>query len=318
MLKPSISVIITVFNKKNYIRKCIQSILNQTYHNIEVIIIDDGSSDGSGEICDELNKLEDRLTVIHQMNLGVARARNKGIEKAKGEYIIFVDGDDYLSPTCLNDFLDYKEYDLVQGGYVQVKDNTIQKHIPKLVKVNKLQQAENVFFDSNYIQYFVVPWAKMYKTSIVKKNNIKFPHQEFGEDTIFVLRYINYIKSIIVINNYPYYDRILDNSESRKYINNLPKQLDNIMDEACLTFRFKYNNNWSNFFMRQVKLLLLNSNDSIEFRHTCKSITNKFDFNYIKVKHVKKYNEKCILVLLKIKFYYLLFILFSVANWLIP
>ena len=91
-----ISVIIPVYNCEKYIKKCIESILNQTYKDLEVIVIDDGSKDSSLNICNKLMKEDYRLTVIHQENQGVSSARNKGLENAQGEYIVFVDGDDWV------------------------------------------------------------------------------------------------------------------------------------------------------------------------------------------------------------------------------
>ena len=94
---PKISVIVPVYNCKKYIKKCVDSIINQTFKDLEIILIDDGSTDESGKICDELKLKDSRIKVIHQENKGVSAARNEGVKASSGDYISFVDGDDYLS-----------------------------------------------------------------------------------------------------------------------------------------------------------------------------------------------------------------------------
>ena len=101
---PEVSIIIPVYNNEQYIEKCIQSVLNQTFENFEVIVINDGSTDKSGEILEKLNREDSRIILIEQKNQGVAVARNRGMNKATGKYITFVDGDDYLK----NDYIEKK------------------------------------------------------------------------------------------------------------------------------------------------------------------------------------------------------------------
>ena len=100
-----ISIIISVYNIASYIERCVYSILEQTYSNLEVILVDDGSTDESGRICDELRKLDNRIVVVHKTNGGNASARNAGIDVAKGEYITFVDGDDYVEKNAYEEML---------------------------------------------------------------------------------------------------------------------------------------------------------------------------------------------------------------------
>lgn len=99
-----VSVIVPVFNRKDYIEKCLNSIVNQTFRNFELIVVDDGSDDGTGEICDEYGKRHLQLKVIHQRNEGVSKARNTGIKYAQGEYCTFIDSDDYLPLNYLQQF----------------------------------------------------------------------------------------------------------------------------------------------------------------------------------------------------------------------
>ena len=115
--KPTISVIVPVYKVEKYIRKCIDSILNQTYQNIEVILVDDGSPDNCGKICDEYAYLDKRVRVIHKKNGGLGSARNVGLGLAKGQYIMFVDSDDYLTKdsigTVLKAIVDYDMPDMI-------------------------------------------------------------------------------------------------------------------------------------------------------------------------------------------------------------
>lgn len=102
---PKVSIIVPVYNVKEYLDECIQSIINQTHKNIELILIDDGSSDGSGQICDKYAELDSRICIIHKQNEGVSKARNEGIKIATGDYLAFVDADDYLNEDCYESLL---------------------------------------------------------------------------------------------------------------------------------------------------------------------------------------------------------------------
>lgn len=98
---PLISVIIPIYNVEKYVKRCLDSVLNQTYCHLEVILVDDGSTDSSGKICDEYKKMDTRIRVIHKSNEGVSSARNLGIEVANGEYIAFIDSDDAMEKDCI-------------------------------------------------------------------------------------------------------------------------------------------------------------------------------------------------------------------------
>lgn len=104
---PLISIIVPVYNVKNYLEKCLQSICGQTYKNLEIILIDDGSSDGSGELCDLFAQRDGRIKVIHQTNAGQSAARNRGLAVAQGELLGFVDSDDWIERICTNSCITY-------------------------------------------------------------------------------------------------------------------------------------------------------------------------------------------------------------------
>ena len=114
--KPLISIVVPVYNVESYIRQCIESLLNQTYRYLDIILVDDGSLDTSGMICDEYAAADKRITVMHQSNQGVSAARNQGVQTAKGEYIAFVDADDWLTPdylACLQSAMSKSGADIV-------------------------------------------------------------------------------------------------------------------------------------------------------------------------------------------------------------
>lgn len=99
--KPLVSVIVPVYNVKAYLKRCVYSIIAQSYKNLEILLIDDGSTDESGPLCDELSQLDDRIRVFHQANKGLSGARNKGLDEMRGDWVLFVDSDDYISPDCI-------------------------------------------------------------------------------------------------------------------------------------------------------------------------------------------------------------------------
>ena len=171
-----ISVIIPVYNVNNYLRKCLQSIINQSYKNLEIIIIDDGSSDGSSEICDEFLSKDKRIKVIHKKNEGVSIARNIGISIAKGKYIGFVDSDDYIERNMYeilyNNLIRYNS-DISMCNYYIEKDGkkTYKKHIDIkniLVIDDKIQFYK--YLNENYYKGFL--WNKLFKKELFNNNEL--------------------------------------------------------------------------------------------------------------------------------------------------
>lgn len=125
----TISLIIPVYNVKDYLKRCVDSAIAQTYSDIDILLIDDGSTDGSGEMCDKLAKQDDRIRVIHQKNAGLSVARNVGIRNAEGEYILFLDSDDYISVDCCEKFaeiLQKEEYDIIAADAYLATDKGIK------------------------------------------------------------------------------------------------------------------------------------------------------------------------------------------------
>lgn len=203
---PKISVIVPVYNVEKYLPRCIDSILSQTFTDFELILIDDGSPDNSGKICDEYAEKDSRVRVFHKPNGGVSSARNLGLDKASGEWITFIDSDDYIE----QDFLDIPSgvaEDLLLQNYKFIKNGECKKYVnPKFVTpTNEVQKIINRNIDK---LIFRVPWAKFFRRKIIIDNRISFIEGiKVGEDTIFVLDYLCFTKGICFLSNaYYVYD----------------------------------------------------------------------------------------------------------------
>lgn len=190
-----ISVIVPVYKVEKYIGECINSILAQTFKDFELILVDDGSPDKSGEICDSYAKKDNRIKVFHKKNGGVSSARNFGIDKAVGEWLCFIDSDDTILPTYLDDFeLDKVKSDIYMQGYVKVKESRIiETHDFTKCKESDFASILAYSEDNNIINS---PCFKLYKSSIVNTNRVRFDiRTSYGEDHLFSLDYCRYISS---------------------------------------------------------------------------------------------------------------------------
>jgi len=211
-----ISVIIPVFNVDMYLRECINSILNQSYTDLEIILVDDGSTDKSGAICEEYAAMDSRIIVVHIENGGVSRARNTGLGMAKGEYIGFVDSDDLIHPKMyehlLNAIIDYDadiascSHSLFLDGDMVVEKGTA-KEAYVLDKVENREQYLNNFLSGSFTHYV---WKSLYKRNIFE--SIRFEEGKRMEDVMFCGRLSSIISKRVVIKNRLYYYRIQGNS----------------------------------------------------------------------------------------------------------
>lgn len=213
---PEISVIVPVYKVEKYIQRCVDSILNQTFSDFELILVDDGSPDNCGAICDDYAEKDHRIRVIHKENGGVSSARNAGLCVAKGEYILFCDADDSLTDDALSVMISAMENDdsqLIVSDSIHITidyaGSTVQtkKHFDR--KYTKIQLGEPksmvTFWKSNNM---LSAWAKLYRADIIRKNNVKFnPSLIVLEDYAFVIEYLLHCKSISMIPDavYQYY-----------------------------------------------------------------------------------------------------------------
>ena len=219
IVKPIISIIVPVYNTEKYLDSCIQSILNQTYLDFELILINDGSTDSSLEICQKYSEKDKRIILVNQHNGGVSAARNRGIELARGEWISFVDSDDWLDITFLNDFLNHlsPDVDLLIQGMIQYPDS---KKIYSF-NIKRELSIQSFLFEYNILPYFFSPCSKFFKRSIIKENNLFYNESiSYGEDTLFNLDYaLVCVSNIFLLESSGYHYRVVQDGLSSKKLN---------------------------------------------------------------------------------------------------
>lgn len=206
MKNPLFSIIIPVYNAESYLRECVNSIINQSYSNWELILVDDGSQDKSGFICNEYQDSDERIRVFHKKNGGPSSARNLGLDEAEGDFIVFVDSDDWVSKSFLEDYLAGLDADIVYQGHVKEYDN-------HSIVVNDLQIDSDICGVPRAIQelwgrdYFGYTCMKCFKREIIEKYHVRFDVSVFfREDTLFTAHYFRYVKRarVIPVANYHY------------------------------------------------------------------------------------------------------------------
>lgn len=212
---PVVSIIVPVYGVERYLSKCIDSILNQTFSEFELILVDDGSPDCCGIICDNYSLLDNRVKVIHQKNKGVSNARNTGIKYAAGDYIAFIDSDDYLKDDYLESLFNSiksSEADCVTTGYNVISSDNQIKKVYKIE--NQLYCLTNEEEKYNFIIEDIFQgcidwsiWTKLFKSSIIKEYDIAFCEtcSNFAEDLGFFLAYIIHCKKIFTSDYVGYF-----------------------------------------------------------------------------------------------------------------
>ena len=210
-----ISIIVPVYNAEKYLAECLNSLLNQTYKDIEIILINDGSTDGSGIICEQYEKKDSRILYIHQENSGVSVARNSALDVVQGDYVCFVDSDDTVAPDYLQSLVN-----LSKGGAFAICGYT-----RKQKSLGEKETSVKEYDVKNYIiQIFgesvIHPniWMMLFRNNIIQNNNIRFtPGCIRNEDTEFYIKYMTFEKSIVVSNYKGYFYRDNPNSAVHKF-----------------------------------------------------------------------------------------------------
>ena len=221
-MNPLISIIIPVYNTEKYIRRCVDSVIAQSYKDWELILVDDGSTDGSGKICDEYAVRYDKVFVWHTNNRGASHARNIGINHAKGELISFVDSDDWIVEQYVETLINVSEnIDLVYFASNQIFENgDVINRIPKPEMIKGRVGIEQKLLSLKYGKIgdvFGWTWAKCFRKSIIEKYNIRFIENiTFREDEIFTMDYCKYINSLIVIDKPLYCYRVRNDGLTAK------------------------------------------------------------------------------------------------------
>lgn len=233
-MKDLVTIIVPIYNNEKTLSRCINSALSQCYPSLEIFFIDDGSTDHSGEILDDISQKNSNVIVLHTGNHGVSHARNLGLDKAHGKWIMFLDADDTLCDEAVQKAMDYAEkyecdtacfnaYKITTTKTSKMKDIYPDGYIIDSSKKIKLLNALYDYPSENYFgEYFRACWGKLLSAEIIQKNNIRFPEDlKIGEDAVFLSDYFFYSKKVLLCNQ-PIYNYYLTlSSATRCYKNSL-------------------------------------------------------------------------------------------------
>lgn len=251
---PLLSVIVPVYNVEKYLSRCIDSILSQTFTDFELILVDDGSPDRCGEICDEYAKKDDRIIVIHQENKGVSAARNRGLCIAQGEYITFCDSDDFVYIAWLQNFIEnISNVDLcVQSvEFVDCENNHIFKRLSN-IEYKGIQGVRDFIISLIDIGCYGYSFTKLFKKSIIERYNLRFDiYSTFREDEQFLSSYLEHIDRVRTISSIGYCYFLPPASKS--YKGNSYNSLLPILESFNLIFDKKFPNIISTLHYTNVK-----------------------------------------------------------------
>lgn len=213
-----VSVVVSVYKAEKYLRKCVDSILTQTYPNLEILLIDDGSPDHCGEICDEYRNKDKRIRVIHNENHGVSYSRNCGIKAATGAYLLFVDSDDYVNSTYVEGLVtSIQGYDIAISDVVcfwaEKKSYILYASVNGVITHQIREDFQKLFC------IFAAVWGKLYRTAILRQQSVLFDESiSNAEDTLFSYEYLKYITTYNISNEAKYiYVRRQDDSLSKHF-----------------------------------------------------------------------------------------------------
>ncbi len=201
-MKNKVSVIVPIYQVADYLERGLDSLLEQTYKNLEIILVDDGSLDHSGKICDNYALKDERIIVVHKSNGGVSSARNIGIKKATGEYIYFLDPDDYLEKTIIEELvkgISKENCDLSICNYYIDKNSTRSVKMNLKSKIYDKKDILHKILQKDFFGGYV--WNKLFKKDIIQLNNLSFDEEiPLLEDLLFSCQYITYCKSVFYTN----------------------------------------------------------------------------------------------------------------------
>lgn len=233
-----VTIIVPVYNVEKYINECVDSLISQTYRNVEIILVDDGSTDESGKICDSYATSDSRIKVIHKRNEGLGFARNTGLKAAKGKFVTFIDSDDKADADLVENMVNgiYEaDCDTCIGGFKRISENGSVRYEEKYDKI--IYEGEDVYNQLFARMLGSAPdkhdavrmsvWNVMYSMDIILKNNIEFPSERvfISEDIIWDSQYYKYAQKAIVIDSTAYNYRITPGSLTQKYKPDMLKKI---------------------------------------------------------------------------------------------
>lgn len=322
---PFVSIIVPVYNVEKYLARCIESIIMQSFVDWELILINDGSLDESGRICNEYSKKDSRIIVYHKKNGGVSSARNFGLHIAKGKWVAFVDSDDFVGVDYIRNM---------------ISENIIESCIVYMNYQPEIQVREGLYSKESMVDFYVNsrlpemsgPVSKLFNMSIIRQNNIRFDTEiHMGEDAVFVLNYMCHINNLYVINkSFVYsYDKH-ENSLSNKYYSFDSEYKCFVVWKECLErFLRKYNhlsekeiekNLWtgrlSMTFLRAIQSLVRYNPPYTynQFLKYVNSVPTEYTFMFGKYYIPLKMKSKLLCYLIKHRLFSLFYIILLIAD----
>ena len=308
-----VSIIVPVYNQERYLEECVQSIQKQTYRNLEIILVDDGSTDKSGAICEKLSESDKRIIVIHKQNGGVSAARYDGVMNSHGDWIMFVDNDDLVSPYMIDSFshfFEHEEIDIITGGAYGVAEH---KELPEWLDFDgayDIYSGKEIcsnLWKSNREKIVTPLWGKVYRKSFLSQINLE-KYREicptiFLEDVLKTPIFYNAAKKVCVVEGIYYWHREVANSisVSMKLGSFFYEQVDS--GEILLNFYRKlsmkemYDWQLDNFYRTILRLYCLvdYENETKQFKDNlklkCVTYYNKYYWDYMRAKRIRLWRK---------------------------
>lgn len=296
-MPPKVSIIVPVYNSERYIKQCVNSILNQDYPSFELLLINDGSTDSSLQICEQFCQEDSRIKLFSQKNQGVSASRNKGIEECSGEYILFVDSDDFIEPNCLSQLLNEPVTDLtyMSSNVLYETQDITSYHLCNKYLTDKNEIEKEILHlkinPQNYV-YFGYTWNKLFKANIIKEHNIRFiKGLSFYEDDAFTLEYFKYVQTLKTISSCLYNYRVTPNGLTATA--NSCEEFEMLIDSNVKNITFISNNELYNYELNRLFGFLLQAIRQAQKqkrkdmqRHLIKK-AHSFYLEFIRPRHIR-------------------------------
>lgn len=281
-MKPIVSIIVPVYNVEKYLEDCIDSLINQTYNKIEILLINDGSTDKSKIICEKYLKIDDRIKLINKLNGGLSDARNVGIDLATGEYLTFVDSDDVLSNKFIEKMLKVAldtKTDIVCSRYMRFKEKNkiieAKENIKNVMILDSFKFLKNVFYQYDQTLYSVSACSKIYKKDIFR--TLRYPKGKLYEDVAIISDLMEMTNKIAVLDEILYFYRISENSITNSKFNSRKLEIINYCEKNLQ----KYENNCemqravqNMLFARSMEILAIMKNSKYRNKETEEKLWN--------------------------------------------
>lgn len=317
--KPFVSIIIPAYNVGLYIEKCIKSCIDQTFRNIEIIVVDDSSKDNTFEIIEEISKTDSRIKIFKQKNSGVSVARNLGIENANGQWVMFLDGDDWLENDAVEIFFEYVNKlngtcDIVVSDFYcgdetsKYLSSFLNNQYKYFNKENNIELVKNCILKTKIANQecktnIGVPWGKIYSLEFIKNNNLRFkPGLKRMQDMVFNLYAFNAAQDVYFVDKPTYNYRYVANSATHKYSpdfeeisNNVMESLEEFMDFSGTRKELEdaFSIKCLNLYKECIKLAYCNSDQDYKLLELNKQLLKLRKNNeYFSTLPIKKVNKE--------------------------